>query len=532
MNIGLLAQVLAPTLPAAPTVPKVPTLPPVLPGLPPALNTVLPSLLQNAAANRQTGLNVPAGYSKAHVLLAPGPSGQSSLTVHPELRQSPSNLLLIISDALPPAGEVSRAMAKMSTAEQEVVRAASLVLAARWLEDPSLNSSDLSNALQWLLNHGKDFDDAIRAMKLPVQQGSLGTQTVPVPVPMPPKTSAVPPLSRTSVVPTPLRAASTPPSKVAHELARLREASPSVLQFWDPTDPIATLLQNIANCADARDLEQLLETLATAAPETVLWLLGQDAFWAVLEDVIASFSPEDQHLAHLTLQRLRDLATALRIAASAEPPDPRYERPESKVTFLIEIDDEGNFEPIGYVPRVEPGSGYVITVLSLPDQATQIALRLGHGALPPDTVVASRRKFAHLDMLDHVFPESTFDPATGRRTPITFVDEDEATRSIRAAKSGGYFSFNEDGSLTLLTKSGAHNLATERVGTVRVTPPPRPWSDDAPVTLHHDGGAPARELAQLLADATGRDVVLGDPGFPWTHEVVRPRATRGKIVVE
>jgi hypothetical protein len=226
-------------------------------------------------------------------------------------------------------------------------------------------------------------------------------------------------------------------------------------------------------------------------------------------------------------QLAADLAASV-ARGGGQAPDPRAGRPEAQVEFLMET-SLGEVSAVDAPPPLDASAaGYVITVLSLPGEPTRIALRAGYGATvngAPAPFAADQRKYPHIGMQELFFPPAGgYEPGGGRLPSKTFVDEDGEMQEWRAAQAGAYFEFNPNGSLTLTTKSAFHNARVERVGTLRFAV--MSVGDNAARTLQHNGGAAVRELAQLLADKTGRSIVLGDPEQAWTGEVVSPKLQR------
>jgi SAM-dependent methyltransferase len=187
---------------------------------------------------------------------------------------------------------------------------------------------------------------------------------------------------------------------------------------------------------------------------------------------------------------------------------------------LMETEFQNKFQIVETVHPLDPKSGYVITIKSLPGEPPVIAFRPGHGAKVGGVQVsfaAPQRERPRRDLKKYAFPESR----------VNSLDINVVHQSSLSAFAGGYVEFESDGSVTLTTKSRAHNRFVERVGNLKF--PRNDNIDD--LTLHQLNGAPARKLAQLIADATGWSVRLGDPVFKGSGELVRPtsRAPDAKI---
>jgi glc operon protein GlcG len=229
-----------------------------------------------------------------------------------------------LDDALPPAARVQRALAQMSPAQKTVVANTALLLLKQH-QDGRLTRDELRFALQQLLQRGPHIVVQPRApaggslqsprlnMKLPVQEPPSPRlpEALPPRLPQP----LQPSLTRAGQKPSQATASPTSalPAEVQKELDALKLDPSRTMQFWDPNDPIQTLMQNIAH-ASAEDLEAILGELAEHAPQFLKWLMQQSWFVKALADRIASFSPAQQQGLAQTLARIdvkRDAAEAL-----------------------------------------------------------------------------------------------------------------------------------------------------------------------------------------------------------------------------
>jgi hypothetical protein len=278
-----------------------------------------PSLMQQVGAAVAAGSvrPLPTLTSAAARTSGVGPLLQSAQGFVPEVKKVLPVLtgaLKQLDDALPPAPSVQRALALMSPAQKTVVANTALLLLKQHREG-QINNATFRAALQQLLQRGPGIAvgtgtparGSLQTLKPPPKAvEALPRDLGPLPeqrLPRLPRRLEPTPLQKTT------QARAELPAEVQKELDALKLEPSRTMQFWDPNDPVQTLMQNIAH-ASADELEAILGELARHAPLFYKWLMQQPWFTQALADRVWTFSAEQQRALQQTLERIDALLAA------------------------------------------------------------------------------------------------------------------------------------------------------------------------------------------------------------------------------
>jgi hypothetical protein len=253
----------------------------------PATVTVPPLTQQVSAAVAARSLQpLSALTSAASSAPSLGPLLRGARGFVPEVKQKQSSLtgaLQQLNDALPPAPNVQRALARMSPAQRTVVANTALLLLAKH-QDGQINGANFRAALQQLLNDGAGIQVGTPAGA--AGAGSSGASPLKMPrLPLMPE-KGMPALPRRLPLNTqaqPGGSATGPviPPNVQKAIERLTADRSAVVQgFIWPSEPhlsIEAILDAIAR-GSPQEIGALLRELAHLEPEVYRWLVQQDFF--------------------------------------------------------------------------------------------------------------------------------------------------------------------------------------------------------------------------------------------------------------
>jgi hypothetical protein len=272
---------------------------------PPSLTQQVSAAVAASSLQRVPALTSTAASAPGVRLLLQG--AQGFVPKVKEAQPALTGALHLLNSALPPASSLQRYLMQMTPAQRTVVANTALLLLEQH-QLGNLNRAEFRLALQQLLQR----EPGISVQPITPAGGSLQASKPP-----PPRAVETLPAQRMTRIAGPLEPRDSTsnqqfpelPAEVQKELEALKLDPSRTIRFWDPNDPLQTLMHNIAH-ASAEQLEAILGEIAEHAPLFYKWLMQQPWFTTTLADKIASFSPEQrQSLAH-ALERIESRLAA------------------------------------------------------------------------------------------------------------------------------------------------------------------------------------------------------------------------------